>query len=89
MNQEEWMKQLREEGFTDLSVHEFGTSDIPSGEHTHDVHTVHIILKGELHITENGETQTFKEGERVDFQAGTTHTAKTGSDGCTMIVGTR
>lgn len=64
---------------------------IPKAEqHTHEEYTVHVILKGELHITDKkGKTKIYKKGDRVDFPVGTTHRAAFGSKGCTMIIGVK
>lgn len=87
MNEQEWIKKLEDEGFVEIEVAEFeSTKDL--GWHTHDEHTVHIMLQGELHITEeNGETHVYKAGDRVDFPAGTYHGARFGDEGCKFIVG--
>jgi mannose-6-phosphate isomerase-like protein (cupin superfamily) len=41
--------------------------DLDSPPHTHDQHTVHIILDGELIITDREGTRTFRPGDRVEF----------------------
>lgn len=90
MNQQEWEMQLETEGFSDIRVCPVKHSDIPPEPHTHDQETVHIILKGKLTITdEAGVTTTYEVGDRVDFPAGTTHTAATGPEGMKMIVGVK
>lgn len=89
MNQAEWIKKLEAEGFTGLTV-VTNKADIDFGEHTHDQHTVHVILVGELILTENGGVEKIKPGQQFEIPAGTTHSAKTGPDEvCTMIVGVK
>lgn len=82
------IKKLEKEGFTDIRV-----CPIPprfdSGEHTHDEHTVHVILTGELTITDKNNTKTFYPGDCVEFGAGTTHSAKGGAKKGSMIVGVK
>ena len=84
---ERWMEELRAEGFTDLRV--CPTPPAGSPEHTHDLHTVHVVLRGELVIEDDGGRRTYLPGDRVEFPANTTHTAGTiGGDG-EMIVGVK
>jgi quercetin dioxygenase-like cupin family protein len=88
ITQDEWTKKLDEEGFSSIEIVTVMPKGTP-GPHTHDTETVHVILQGELTITdENGET-TYREGDRLDFPAGTTHTATFGKAGCSMIVATK
>jgi mannose-6-phosphate isomerase-like protein (cupin superfamily) len=72
MTEKEWIAALEQEGFTDVRV-----CPIPprsgASMHTHDQHTVHVILKGDLTITDDTGTKTFSPGSRVDFPAGTKH----------------
>lgn len=79
--------QLKKEGIANPMVVPM-TPDVVPGTHTHDQATLHVILKGELHILDSeGTTTIYREGDRVEFPAGTTHTATVGAEGCTMIVG--
>lgn len=89
MNEQEWIKKLEEEGYTEPRAFPIGPNDIPPEPHTHDQQTVHVILQGELVITDDHGSQTYKPGDRVDFFAGTTHTARTGPEGVKMIVGVK
>ena len=82
----EWMEKLHHEGFTDLRVCPIPPDkDLP--EHTHDQHTVHVILDGKLIITDHGKRATFRSGDRVEFSAGTTHKARGSTDSGWMIIG--
>jgi quercetin dioxygenase-like cupin family protein len=50
---------------------------------------VHVVLRGELVIEDDGGRRTYRPGDRVEFPANTTHTAGTiGGDG-EMIVGVK
>jgi hypothetical protein len=49
--------------------------------------TLFWILDGEMTVTSEGTTETYKAGERFDVPAGTVHSAKIGSNGCRYIIG--
>jgi len=87
MNEKELIKKLEGEGFKDLRVCPI-EQNFNSGEHTHDERTVHIILTGELTISDKNGTKTFHPGDRVEFPAGTKHNAKSSKKG-SMIVGVK
>ena len=78
---------MKEEGTTDINVVEMEPG-VEKPEHVHEQATMHVILKGELTIEDENGKRIFKEGYRVDFPAGTRHSAALGPQGCcTMIVG--
>ncbi|MBM3256737.1 MAG: cupin domain-containing protein [Candidatus Liptonbacteria bacterium] len=85
---EGWIKELEKEGFSNVRVVPIAPG-FEAGEHTHPDHTVHIILSGELTITDEEGSKTFRTGDRVEFKAGTTHKAKGGVTEGSMIVGTK
>jgi quercetin dioxygenase-like cupin family protein len=87
MDEKKWIEKLKGEGI-ESRVCSMEPNFNP-GEHTHDEHTVHVILKGELTIINQEGKKVYKPGDRVDFPAGTTHSAAFGSNGCTMIVGVK
>ncbi len=86
MNEKEWERQLREEGFSHVFVWQDGPN-VSYPHHAHAATTAHIILDGEMTLTTEGKTQTFKSGERCDVPANAVHSAKMGPLGCKYIVG--
>lgn len=88
LNQQQWIQKLKLEGFKDITVFPFKPNK-DFGEHTHDEHTVHVILKGELIMKDKGSVKKFRQGDRIEFPAGTIHSTKCGPQGCTMIVGVK
>lgn len=88
MNEKELEEQLRREGF----VHTYVWADEPGAhypEHTHSVETAHIILDGEMTLTMDGKSTTYRAGERCDVPAGRVHSAKMGPRGCRYLIGER
>lgn len=88
MNERELAKQLEKEGFG----HTYVWQDAPNThypEHTHATETAHVILQGELTLTIEGRTQTYRVGERCDVPAETLHAARMGPAGCRYLIGER
>jgi len=56
-------------------------------DHTHASETAHIILAGEMSLTINGQTRTYRSGERCNVSVGTTHSARIGPQGCRYLIG--
>ena len=88
MTAEQWVEKLITEGYSEvMAVTQGPNTEFP--EHTHDEHTVHVIVEGEFILIDQGIETTLKAGERVEIPAGTTHRAKCGSLGCTFVVGVK
>jgi quercetin dioxygenase-like cupin family protein len=80
--------RLQSDGF----LHTYVWQDEPNAfypDHTHPTETAHIILQGEMTLTQSGETRTFRAGERCDVPAGAVHSAKMGPCGCRYLIGER
>ena len=80
--------RLREEGF----AHTYVWQDGPNAfypDHTHPVETAHVILSGEMMLTQGGEAHTYGVGERCNVPAGAVHSAKMGPQGCRYLIGER
>lgn len=85
MTEEAWKEKLTEEGYGHLETVTLLVNF--DDTHTHDVRTAHVILEGSLTLVEDGSTTVLNPGDFFEIPSGTRHTAKTGSDGCRMIVG--
>lgn len=86
MNPTDWEWKLRGEGFVRTFVWQDGpNADYP--DHTHPTETAHIILDGEMTLTTEGKTQTFRAGDRCDVPANTIHSARMGPHGCRSLIG--
>lgn len=86
MNVSQLEKQLRNEGFRRTYVWDDGP-DQHYSDHTHPVETAHIILEGELTLTMDGQSTTYRAGERCDVPAGAVHAACMGPAGCRYLIG--
>ena len=88
MDERSLAKQLRDEGFTHTYVWQDGpNAHYPN--HTHGDETAHIILSGEMTLTMNGASQTYRVGDRCDVPAGAIHSARMGVQGCRYLIGER
>jgi hypothetical protein len=79
-------RQLHAEGF----LHAYVWQDGPNvfyADHTHASETAHIILDGEMTLTQSGVTKAYGPGERCDVPAGAVHSARTGPHGCRYLIG--
>lgn len=86
MDVKEWEKELAREGFGGFFVWQDGAHAFYP-DHTHSGLTAHVILEGEMTLTSEGETRTYKAGDRVDVPAHTIHSARMGPRGCKYLVG--
>jgi mannose-6-phosphate isomerase-like protein (cupin superfamily) len=79
-------RQLHNEGFHRTYVWQDGpNADYP--DHTHAGETAHVILEGEMTLTQGGSTHTYGAGERCDVPAGAVHSARMGPRGCRYLIG--
>jgi mannose-6-phosphate isomerase-like protein (cupin superfamily) len=78
--------QLQAEGFLHTYVWQDGANACYP-DHKHASETAHIILDGEMTLTQGGKTHTFKAGERCDVPAGAMHSATMGPRGCKYLIG--
>ena len=78
--------QLHDQGFLHTHIwRDTPNEDYP--DHTHSTDTAHIILDGEMTLTQGGSTQTYKLGERCDVPADAVHSARMGPRGCRYLIG--
>jgi mannose-6-phosphate isomerase-like protein (cupin superfamily) len=79
-------RQLHSEGF----LHTYIWQDGPNAhypDHTHAAETAHVVLDGEMTVTQGGTTRTCGVGERCDVPAGAMHSARMGPRGCRYLIG--
>jgi len=79
MNQADFEKTLRAEGYTEFFDREREPTET-SPEHAHEFDAYLLVLEGEATIACNGKPQTFRAGDTCTVPAGTLHTEKFGSE---------
>jgi mannose-6-phosphate isomerase-like protein (cupin superfamily) len=79
-------RRLHSEGFLHTYVWQDGP-DAHYPDHTHASETAHIILDGEMTLTQGDSAQTYSMGERCDVPAGAVHSARMGPRGCRYLIG--
>ena len=85
-DEERYRKQLEAEGFSHAFVWQDGPGAFYS-EHTHAGLTAHFILDGEMTLSTDGQSRTYRKGDRCDVPGGAVHSAKMGPQGCKYLVG--
>ena len=88
MDEKQLAGSLRQEGF----AHTYVWQDGPNAsypDHRHATETTHIILSGEMTLTMDGRSHTYRAGERCDVPAGAVHSARMGAGGCRYLIGER
>ncbi len=85
-DQKSMESQLQNEGFLNTYVWQDGPYAFYS-DHTHAAETAHIILDGEMTLSQDGDSHTYAVGERCDVPGGTVHSAKMGPRGCRYLIG--
>jgi quercetin dioxygenase-like cupin family protein len=88
MDEKQLARTLEQEGFE----HTYVWEDSPNAfypDHTHASETAHVILSGEMTFTMDGESHTYRSGQRCDVRAGAVNSARMGPTGCRYLVGER
>lgn len=86
LTEQELEAQLISDGFSGIFIHR----DSPNAfypNHTHCGITAHIVLEGEITVTSEGKTLTYRTGDRFDVPAGEIHSAEIGPAGCRYMIG--
>jgi quercetin dioxygenase-like cupin family protein len=88
MDEEHLARALKRKGFS----HTYVWQDAPNAsypDHTHATETAHLILNGEMTLTMDGQSHTYRAGRRCDVPAGAVHSARMGPSGCRYLIGER
>src|SRR5260370_23430460 len=88
MEEKDLAEQLIREGYSHLYVWEYGPG-VEYREHTHRAESAHIILNGEMSITMNGETKTYRTGDLCALPAVLMPSAKSVPQGSRVLLAER
>ena len=86
MDQESFIAQLQQQGFSDVST----VTRAPGGyldTHTHPFEARALILAGDIRITCDGRETLYRPGEMFHLDHGEPHTESYGPEGVTYLVG--
>jgi quercetin dioxygenase-like cupin family protein len=75
----------RARGCTEVLARSF-QPDTVIAEHTHDFTARALVVQGEMWLTQHGETQHLRPGDRFEVIRGTPHAEKYGPQGATYWV---
>lgn len=79
---------LRRDGYQDIET-KSQPADVHVGSHAHDFDVRALVLSGEVTLSWDGKTQTYRSGEVFTMAAGCPHTEQYGPQGYTYLVGRR
>ena len=88
MDEKELVKLLEQEGFG----HAYVWRDEPDAfypTHSHETETAQIIFRGEMTLTMDGRSETYRARRRCDVPAGAPYSTKIGPSGWRYSIGER
>lgn len=88
MTEQEAINKLEQLGYSDIKVLNFEAGK-QLGQHTHEQMTAHVILKGEIFVTDEDGTEVLEKGDFIEIPAGTTHSVSVGTEDFSMVMGTK
>ena len=90
MDEEKLARALTREGFGHTYVYVWEDApNVSYPDHAHATENAHIILSGEMTLTMDGDSRTYRAGERCDVPGGAVHSARMGPSGCRYLIGER
>lgn len=88
MDTKEFEKQLKQGGYLDVEMKKAAPNFL-SKPHTHEFDVRALIMDGQLALTRDGRTDTYRAGQIFEMDAGCLHTEQYGAEGTTYLVGRR
>ena len=86
MNTTEFETGLRRDGYQDIETKTVG-GNVATKPHAHGFHVRALVLAGDVTLTFEGRSQTFRNGEVFEMAAGCEHAEQYGPDGATYLYG--
>ena len=88
MNRERFETELREQGYLEVADRRMAAHDI-NPEHAHEFDARLLVLEGEMTITSDGETRTYRAGDSFVMSSGRRHAERSGPQGVRYLAGRR
>jgi quercetin dioxygenase-like cupin family protein len=86
MNASEFEARLRADGFTEVLTAARQANESLSA-HAHDYEVRALVLEGDITLTCDGETRTYRAGDTFSMGAGRSHLERVGESGVRYVVG--
>lgn len=86
MTEEEFRAHCDEKGYGDIKIKDYAP-DMYDPLHTHDRSIIAMVLDGKITLEWEEGSTTYAPGDICQFEAGTLHAEKTGSEGARIILG--
>ena len=88
MNRLEFESELRAQGYLEVVDRRMQANET-NPEHAHEFDARLLVLEGEMTITSEGETRTYRAGDAFAMTAGCRHTEQCGAEGVRYLAGRR
>lgn len=88
MDSKQFEAKLKGSGYLDVET-KSAQPNFASKPHTHEFDVWALILSGELTLTREGNSDTYRAGQTFEMAAGCLHTEQYGPHGTTYLVGRR
>lgn len=88
MDTREFETGLKDGGYFDIET-KTAPANFTSKPHTHEFDVRALILSGELKLTREGRSDTYRAGQTFEMASGCLHTEEYGPHGTTYLVGRR
>ena len=86
MNEAQFRRQLREQGYGEAQSLDFEPNS-GNDMHAHDFSAFAFVLSGEFTLVTEDGSVTHRQGEACKLAAGTLHSEKAGASGATILIG--
>lgn len=86
MNATEFEGSLKQAGFQEIETKRVAAHTVTQ-PHSHAFSVRALVLAGDVTLTSEGQSRTFRAGEVFEMTAGCVHSERHGPDGSTYLVG--
>lgn len=86
MNATDFEGSLKRAGYQDIETKEVA-ANTSTHQHSHDFSVRALVLSGDITLTSEGQSRTYRTGDVFEMVAGCVHSEHHGPDGSTYMVG--